>query len=135
MSNWYENQIDRHVRQIVKDGRAMTEKLLFPKTNGGNGIVDLFEKQKNMKAVSKSEWFELDKPIGEPKIAEKYREETYVIERIVREDGEVVWFGQETNWVLPSGSDKWTRLADVGSEFIPCEEPIYETMYKKLNSK
>ena len=87
-----------------------------------------------MKAISKSEWFELEKPIGEPKVAEKYREETYVIERIVRDNGEVVWFGQATNWVLPPNSIRWTKLAERGHEFVSCKEPIYETMYREINS-
>lgn len=101
-----------------------------------------------MKARSKSEWFELDKPIGEPKIAETWKDDSYWIERITRNNGEVVWFGQGTNWVKASGSNQWTYLGtdysvkeiepgvypEERNIWIECEEPIYETLYKNLNN-
>jgi len=107
-----------------------------------------------MKLSSKTEWFELESPIGEPEINwdKKY---PYFIERVVKNDGEICWFGQGTNWVKKP-NDSWTYLGvdetvkptvfikGRGGEgdyyeypegrniFIPCEPPIYETLYEKL---
>ena len=109
-----------------------------------------------MISKSKNEWFELDKPIGEPKKVENYREECYWIERVVKTDGEIVWFGLGTNWVSKDNSKTWKYLGTdetiqmipetkndrgewVGGHYpegrhiwIDCDEPIYETLYKKL---
>ena len=74
--------------------------------------------------TKKSEWFKFDSPIGEPE--SKYYDDIYHIERLEKEDGEVVWFGINTNWVKSPGKN-WTKL-DCG-EFEPCEAPIYEEMY------
>ena len=100
-----------------------------------------------MKIIKKSEWFELDSPIGEPNI--KWNEnEKYHIERLVKEDGTIIWFGQNTNWV--KGKESWTILTtnensiplekylpDIvyGNDrtyFKPCDTPIYEKLYTKL---
>jgi hypothetical protein len=110
-----------------------------------------------MKFSSKSEWFELPTPIGEPKIEWKYNY-PYSIERIVKKDGTIIWFGEGTNWVREKDKG-WTYLGtdetvEIVPEFInergqlcggyysegrdiwiPCEEPIYETMYKQLNER
>ena len=55
--------------------------------------------QSNMRfeVKNKSEWFVLDSPLGEPEI--NYREEQYWIERVVKVNGDIIWFGQGTNWV------------------------------------
>jgi len=121
---------------------------------------------KFMKLISKSEWFELESPIGEQNIKwNKTRAtvngdvpNTYEIERIVKPNGEIIWFGQATNWVKQL-NEQWTVLGEdenvkptlhikgengqgdyfeypAGRQiFIPCEEPIYETLYKELQSK
>jgi len=79
-----------------------------------------------MKLTRKTEWYELDSPIGEPDT--NWTEDKYWIERL-EEDGRVVWFGSNTNWVKePEGN--WKTL--IGGEFVGCEEPIYETLRNKL---
>jgi len=107
-----------------------------------------------MKLSQKSEWFELPTPIGEPYIKWTYSY-PYNIERVEKADGEIVWFGQDTNWVKKK-NDIWTYLGvddDVKpivfikgengmgdyaeypegrNIWIPCKEPIYETLYKQL---
>lgn len=80
-----------------------------------------------MKLNSKSEWFILESPIGESNI--KWKEDTYMIERVLNSDGRIVWYGQGTNWVKELNKN-WTYL--VGNDFIECPEPIYETLYKNL---
>lgn len=110
-----------------------------------------------MKAKIKSEWFELDKPIGEPKLVEDYNEDTYWIERIVNNEGETIWFGQSVNWKKEQGKN-WTVLGvDETVEMVPeykddkgewqggyypegrniwidCELPIYEKLYRELQN-
>lgn len=110
-----------------------------------------------MKLISKSEWFELPTPIGEPDIKWDYNY-PYSIERIVNEDGEIIWFGQGTNWVKKN-SENWAYLGEdenvkpievyynddgsIGgghypeerSIWIPCDEPIYEQEYQKLKTE
>ena len=103
-----------------------------------------------MKLVKKSEWFEFDSPIGEPDYDwKKYHgDEKYHIERYVKEDGDVIWFGINTNWVKKIDIG-WTVLTTnedaqplkeylpeivYGSDrqyFKPCEEPIYEKLYNE----
>jgi hypothetical protein len=105
-----------------------------------------------MKLEKRSEIFKFFSPIGEPEI--DYRENQYLIERLVRENGEVVWFGLNTNWVrTPEG--QWTKLGtdetvepleiyydangDVDgylypeerNKFFPCDPPIYEKLYQE----
>lgn len=104
-----------------------------------------------MKARSKSEWFELNKPIGEPEIVPNYQEESYWIERIVNNDGEIVWFGQGTNWISKDGGKSWKYLSeDLSVEPLEkggctypenrliwrdCELPIYEKLYLELKAR
>lgn len=100
-----------------------------------------------MKAVQKNEWFKLDKPIGEPNVAENYREDCYYIERLQKENGEVVWFGQGTNWVSKDQGKTWSYLSSGdgdngtknggvnggdGEVWIECDAPIYEKLYLEL---
>ena len=99
-----------------------------------------------MKALSKSEWFELDSPIGEPEV--KWTDATYVIERIVRENGKILWMGYGTNWVK-NPNEGWTKLTtdesvkpnadgvypENRSYFAPCDLPIYEVLYQQLRAK
>ena len=111
------------------------------------------------KTREKSEWFEMDSPLGEPELKwekerwnEKYtakESNTYWIERVTKRNGEIIWFGQEVNW-RKQKDKSWEILgtdysvlpikdAD-GNEYYPegrtiwiqCEEPIYETLYKQL---
>lgn len=104
-----------------------------------------------MKFISSSEWFELDSPIGEPDIKwnNGYK---YVIERIINKDGDIIWFGQATNWVKKPNKN-WTVLTtnynakplekylpeviygEDRNYFADCEEPIYEKLYKELQLK
>jgi len=103
-----------------------------------------------MKLIKKSEWFELESPLCEPNIiwssATKYE-----IERIVEEDGTVVWFGINVNWKNEKGV--WFELATnenakplekylleivYGSDrsyWAKCDIPIYEKMYNEMNNK
>lgn len=97
-----------------------------------------------MKILKKSEWFSFDSPIGEPEIVWKY-DYDYCIERIQREDGEIVWFGDGVNWTKNPNEKHW-RILSVDESvqpnedgiypeerlvFIPCETPIYEIEYEK----
>lgn len=108
-----------------------------------------------MKIISKSEWFEFPTPIGEPDYKWDY-DYGYSIERLLKEDGSIVWYGLAINWLKEKGG-VWTVLGvdesvepieiyynDDGSIggglypegrdiWIPCNEPIYEQEYKKLN--
>jgi hypothetical protein len=110
--------------------------------------------QHTIKPMSKSEWFEFPSPIGEPNIEwdNKY---PYEIERLVKDNGDICWFGQVTNWVKEKGKG-WTYLGvdenvkptvfikgedgfgdyaeypEGRSIFIPCEPPIYEVLYSNL---
>ena len=107
-----------------------------------------------MKLISKSEWFELPSPIGEPEIEWKYSY-PYKIERIVKTTGEIIWFGEGVNWkkehnkgwevlgedenVKPTyfikgenGMGDYAEYPEGRIIWIPCEEPIYETLYKQL---
>lgn len=119
-------------------------------------------------AREKSEWFEMDSPLGEPDLKwekerwnEKYTAKepnTYWIERTTKRNGEIVWFGQGVNWkkekdgvwtILgndenvkptktyynPDGSISGYEYPENRTIWIPCEEPIYETLYKQLNEK
>ena len=97
-----------------------------------------------MELIKKSEWFVLDRPIGEPDV--KYFEDNYCIERLVTEKGETIWFGLGVNWKKEKDGD-WTVLTtdknakplpqylpDIvyGEDriyFAPCPIPIYESLY------
>lgn len=110
-----------------------------------------------MKLISKSEWFEFPSPIGEPEIKWEY-DYSYNIERVVKSNGDIIWFGKGTNWVKKKDNN-WTYLGidenvkptvfikgengmgdyaeypEGRNIFIPCEPPIYEKMYmEKYNS-
>lgn len=50
----------------------------------------------------------------------------YIIKR-TEVNGEVIWWGFNTNWKLSNG--QWYML--IGSEFVPCDEPEYETTFKE----
>lgn len=113
------------------------------------GLVTLKKRRRiKMKLISKEEWFELDSPIGEP--SEKWNpKDKYVIERKVRKDGAVIWFGLSVNWkkekdgnwsVLATNEDakpleKYLPEIVYGEDrtyFKECEMPIYEKMYLEL---
>lgn len=83
-----------------------------------------------IKFLSKSEWLEFERPLAEPD-AFWIEGEPYKIER--REDTETItWYGRLMNWV--KGVNEWTMLTKNG--FVPCEPPIYETLYQEyLKSK
>lgn len=57
-------------------------------------------------------------------------ESPYVLERTETSDT-IVWFGLSTNWRFYR--DKWCVLER--SEWVECEEPIYETLFKELKEK
>ncbi len=113
-------------------------------------------------AREKSEWFEMDSPLGEPDLKwekerwnEKYTAKepnTYWIERTTKRNGEIIWFGCSVNWkkekdgnwgVLATNEnakpiEKYLPEIVYGEDrtyFKECEEPIYETLYKQLNEK
>ena len=100
-----------------------------------------------MKRRIKSEWFILNRPIGEPETI--WGNDLYNIERLVREDGTIIWFGQNTNWRKePNG--EWEKLTtnenakpleeylpkiiygNSRTYYAPCEIPIYEKLYLEL---
>jgi hypothetical protein len=101
-----------------------------------------------MRRISKSEWFRLDSPIGEPEIRWN-NEDQYDIERFVTSDGTIVWFGHATNWQKKQNGE-WTKLTtnedakplekylpeivygEDRTYFAPCEMPIYEKLYLEL---
>ena len=101
-----------------------------------------------MKLIHKAEWFEFDSPIGEPHI-DWNPNEKYHIERLVKQDGTIIWFGQNTNW-KKEPKKNWTVLTTndyakplekylpeivYGGDrtyFKPCVMPIYEKYYKAL---
>jgi len=89
----------------------------------------------------------MDKPIGEPKIVGKYKEDAYWIERVVKDNGDIVWFGLNTNWVKEPnkewkylGTDETVKPIEAGGDLYPegrhiwieCEPPIYEKLYLEL---
>ncbi len=78
-----------------------------------------------------SEWFRFDSPIGEPEI--EWDHESYHIERIKYPSGTIIWFGQKTNWIKEKDG-KWKSLQyyKSSSEFIDCDEPLYEKLYNEL---
>lgn len=94
-----------------------------------------------MRLSKKSEWFIFDKPLMEPSVLFYGKE--YHIERVVKSNGEIVWFGLNTNWVKEKGKN-WSFLTtddnikpdpvypSSRSIFKECPEPIYETLYKKF---
>jgi len=106
-----------------------------------------------MKATTKSEWFILDSPIGEPDYDWKkyHSKDEYHIERVINEQGEAIWFGIAVNWKKEKNGP-WTVLSEnpdakplekylpeivYGSDRIvwkECEMPIYEKLYIQLNS-
>jgi len=87
------------------------------------------KKLNKMKTMRKSEVFECEYPYGEPDQKE-FAANPYQIERLEKKDGEVVWFGCETNWIkTPEG--QWTKID--GVNLVDCEMPIYEELYIKLN--
>lgn len=81
----------------------------------------------DIKLLEKSEWFEFKSPFCEPEVAEKWTEDKYCIERKTKENGEVVWYGYETNW-LKTKKGQWKKLVQ-GGHFVPCKMPKYEEMY------
>lgn len=106
-----------------------------------------------MKSLTKSEWFEFDYPIGEPDHVSRKEynaNNKYRIERIVNQEGEVIWFGINVNWKKMPG-EEWTVLsinqeAKPLEKYLPeivygedrvcwklCDIPIYEQMYLRNN--
>lgn len=104
-----------------------------------------------MKSIKKIEWFELDSPIGEPEYDWKryHGSNKYEIERLINEDGEIIWFGLSVNW-KKTKDGTWTVLSEnenakplvkylpeivYGSDRIywkECETPIYEQLFNDL---
>lgn len=115
-----------------------------------------------IKFISKSELFQFERPLAEPEIKWAKTRATingeepnaYEIERLVKPNGDIVWFGQRTNWVKKP-NESWTYFGedenvkpiqvikggwDEGDTFvypenrhiwIPCEPPIYEVLYQE----
>ena len=100
-----------------------------------------------MERRTKSEWFRLESPIGEPN--EKWYNEPYDIERVVTSDGTIIWFGCSTNWKKEKDGE-WTKLTanenakplekylpeivygEDRNIFVKCDIPIYEKLYLEL---
>ena len=79
-----------------------------------------------MKLVKTSQWFRIKGCIGEPDVDFKG---WYHIERKSDIDG-IVWYGMKTNWKKLPNENFWRKLGNM--DFVPCEEPIYETLYQQL---
>lgn len=82
-----------------------------------------------MEINSKSEWFILDSPIAEP--SEKWdSNEKYHIERKVRVDGAIFWYGLSVTWKKEKNG-VWTRITNKNTkiDLKVCEMPIYEKLY------
>jgi len=102
-----------------------------------------------MKPSTKSEWFELPSPLGEPDYPWPEHNGSYFIERVVNRSGETIWFGLAVNW-LKKPDGPWTVLSTNDNakplvKYLPenvygedrtywkeCEMPIYEKMYQEL---
>lgn len=100
-----------------------------------------------MKMLKKSEWFCLERPIGEPEI--NWTDREYYIERFVSADGTIIWFGIDVNWKREINGP-WSVLATNYDakpleKYLPdivygedrnywkeCETPIYEQLYLNL---
>lgn len=100
-----------------------------------------------MKRITKSEWFIMEKPIGEPDSA--FTGDEYQIQRVVDKDGVIIWFGCDINWKKEVDGN-WTELTTIPDtkpleEYLPeivygsdrtywkeCEMPIYEKMYIEI---
>lgn len=103
-----------------------------------------------MESVSKSEWFALESPLGEPEVKWNSKDK-YYIERIVNADNEIIWFGQAINWKKELNKN-WTVLStnleskpltkylpeivygDDRTYWKECDEPLYETLYNNLKN-
>jgi hypothetical protein len=103
-----------------------------------------------MKLDHKSEWLVLDKPLAEPN--EKWSgNHKYHIQRVVKNDGSIIWFGLSINWKKEPGGN-WTELAINHAakpleKYLPqivygenrthwkeCDTPIYEKLYIELQN-
>ena len=96
--------------------------------------------------MRESTWIRVEKPIGEPEL--KWTDKFYDIERVVSQDGTIIWFGQLTNWKKEPNKE-WTVLTtnyeakplekylpeivygEDRTYFSPCDTPIYEKLYLK----
>lgn len=85
-----------------------------------------------MKLRNKSEGFELDKPIGEPEVAKKWRKDSYFVSRLESSSGAITWVGEKMNWMkLPD--NPWHCLKEENGYWEECDIPIYEKLYQKMN--
>lgn len=105
-----------------------------------------------MKQISKSEWFVLDRPLAEPNVKWDDDDGEYHIERKEYYNGEIVWFGLDTNWQKKIDG-QWTVLATNFDakpleKYLPeivygndrtywkdCEMPLYEKLYQELKQQ
>jgi hypothetical protein len=106
-----------------------------------------------MKQISKTEWFVLDRPLAEPNVKWGKNDGEYHIQREVKNDGEIVWFGCDINWKKEIDGP-WTVLtmnpdAKPLEKYLPeivydsndrirwkeCEMPIYEKLYLELKEQ
>jgi len=79
-----------------------------------------------IKLSKKSEWFKFPSPICEPTV--KWKEgDIYHIERLTYENGDIVWFGINTNWKKEKGGS-WTVLS-TNYDAKPLEKYLPEIVY------
>jgi len=88
--------------------------------------VDASPPKREAKIHSTSTFIEIPETLEEGS-AKIHCEKPYQIERLEK-NGEIIWYGYNTNWKYSNYA--WSKLE--GGEFIPCEEPEYETIYKEL---
>ena len=58
-------------------------------------------------------------------------EKPYRIERVESDNGDVIWYGFNTNW--QRYNNVWYEL--IGYNFVECDIPEYELLYLGLNIK
>lgn len=99
--------------------------------------------------LSKSEWYAIESPLAEPE--ERWnRNEKYHIERVVRENGDIIWYGCSVNWKKEIAG-YWSVLttnyeAKPLEKYLPdivygedrtywkiCDVPLYEKMRTEIN--
>ena len=83
-----------------------------------------------IKLINKTELLEFDSPLAEPNIITN---QPYRTHREARINGDIVWFGIAVNW-RKEPNKSWEVLGHENGKkiWIPCEPPIYETLYQQM---
>mgnify|MGYP003437416299 FL=1 len=73
--------------------------------------------------TKKVETWVFESPLAEPDIA--WTKRAYTVDRYSDRHGTVIWRGINVKWYF---SDGWFLVKSEDSPWIPCDEPIYETI-------